>query len=146
MKKKILFLGGLFGLLAAAVLSVYYWGRPAPVEVRKELYPCLVYYRRVHYLPRMMIAHIVTVDLTCKNIDVLVTPPEKGDKTNPLRGRTTSQFAREFNTQVAINGDGFFEVQMPDSTLAYSRAGALKVDSSFGWFDADDYAKQTGMA
>ena len=107
MKKKILFLGGLFGLLAAAVLSVYYWGRPAPVEVRKELYPCLVYYRRVHYLPRMMIAHIVTVDLTCKNIDVLVTPPEKGDKTNPLRGRTTSQFAREFNTQVAINGDGF---------------------------------------
>lgn len=23
---------------------------------------------------------------------------------------------------------------------------ALKVDSSFGWFDADDYAKQTGMA
>lgn len=23
---------------------------------------------------------------------------------------------------------------------------ALKVDSSFGWFDADDYARQTGMA
>ena len=23
---------------------------------------------------------------------------------------------------------------------------ALKVDSSFGWFDADDYVKQTGMA
>jgi flagellar basal-body rod protein FlgG len=30
---------------------------------------------------------------------------------------------------VAINGDGFFEVQMPDGTRAYSRAGALKVGS-----------------
>lgn len=30
---------------------------------------------------------------------------------------------------VAINGDGFFEVQMPDGTRAYSRAGAFKVGS-----------------
>jgi len=30
---------------------------------------------------------------------------------------------------VAINGDGFFEVQMPDGTRAYSRAGAFKVSS-----------------
>jgi hypothetical protein len=61
----------------------------------------------VHYVPRMMVAHIATVDLTCKNINVLVTPPEKGDKTDPLRARTTLQFAQEFNVQVAINGDGF---------------------------------------
>jgi len=31
---------------------------------------------------------------------------------------------------VAINGDGFFEVQMPDGTTAYTRAGSLKTDSS----------------
>lgn len=30
---------------------------------------------------------------------------------------------------VAINGDGFFEVQMPDGTTAYTRAGSLKTDS-----------------
>lgn len=30
---------------------------------------------------------------------------------------------------VAINGDGFFEVQMPDGTLSYTRAGSLKTDS-----------------
>jgi flagellar basal-body rod protein FlgG len=30
---------------------------------------------------------------------------------------------------VAVNGDGFFEVQMPDGTRAYSRAGAFKVGS-----------------
>ena len=30
---------------------------------------------------------------------------------------------------VAVNGDGFFEVQLPDGTRAYSRAGAFKVGS-----------------
>lgn len=92
------------GVLAA---FVYYHGRPAPVEMREEIYPCVVYYRKTHFHPRPMIAHIVTVDLTCKNIRVLVTPPEKGDKQNPLRARTTSAFAREFGVQIAINGDGF---------------------------------------
>lgn len=101
-----------FAFVAVAVLGglavfVYYRGRPAPVEMREEIYPCVVYYRKTHIRPRPMIAHIVTVDLTCKNIRVLVTPPEKGDKQNPLRARTTSTFAREFGVQIAINGDGF---------------------------------------
>ena len=30
---------------------------------------------------------------------------------------------------IAINGNGFFEVQMPDSTTAYTRAGSLKTAS-----------------
>lgn len=109
MKKlpKLLF-GGLILLGVVILLPIlYYWGRPAPVEMREEIYPCVVYYRRVHYVPRTMVAHIVTVDLTCKNIAVLVTPPEKGDKTTPLRARTTSQFANEFGVQIAVNGDGF---------------------------------------
>jgi len=107
MKRKI-FLGlGLVGLMLAVGIFLYYRGRPAPVEMREEIYPCVVYYRRVHYVPRMMIAHIVTVDLTCKNIKTLVTPPEKGDKNTPLRARTTKQFANEFGVQVAVNGDGF---------------------------------------
>ncbi len=31
---------------------------------------------------------------------------------------------------LAIQGDGFFEVQMPDGTLAYTRDGGLKTDSN----------------
>jgi flagellar basal-body rod protein FlgG len=31
---------------------------------------------------------------------------------------------------LAINGDGFFQVQMPDGTLAYTRDGALKRSST----------------
>jgi hypothetical protein len=107
MKKKIVVWGFLVAFLLAGAGTLYYWGRPPLVEVRQEIYPCLVYYRRVHFSPRMMVAHIVTVDLTCKNVNVLVTPPQKNDKLNPLRARTTSQFAAEFGVQVAINGDGF---------------------------------------
>lgn len=109
MKKWRFFLFGVLAFLALFFLSVvvYYAGRPAPVEMREEIYPCVVYYRRVHIAPRPMVAHIVTVDLTCDNIRLLVTPPEKGNKDTPLRARTTSQFAGEFGVQVAINGDGF---------------------------------------
>lgn len=107
MKRKLLLGLAAAGIFLAAVVFFYYWGRPAPVEMREEIYPCVVYYRKTHVLPRTMIAHIVTVDLTCKNIKVLVTPPEKGDKDTPLRARATKQFANEFGVQIAVNGDGF---------------------------------------
>lgn len=107
-KMKLITILTIFAMLAMVLFAVFYYsGRPAPVEMREEIYPCMVYYRRVHYFPRMVIAHIITVDLSCKNVDVFITPPEKGDKNNPLRARTTSQFASEFNVQAAINGDGF---------------------------------------
>ena len=107
MKRKILLSLAAAGIFLAAAIFFYYRGRPAPVEMREEIYPCVVYYRKTHVLPRTMIAHIVTVDLTCKNIKVLVTPPAKGYKDTPLRARTTKQFANEFGVQIAINGDGF---------------------------------------
>jgi flagellar basal-body rod protein FlgG len=45
--------------------------------------------------------------------------------------RTGSKF------DVAIQGDGFFEVQMPDGTRAYTRDGALKVNSTGNWVTSD---------
>jgi hypothetical protein len=108
MKKKIL-LWLLLLLALVAIPGLYYAGRPLPVDLREELYPGVVYYRKVHYAPRMLIAHILTIDLRKKNIAVFVTPPDfRGKEAEaPLQARTTSQFAREFGVQVAINGDGF---------------------------------------
>lgn len=31
---------------------------------------------------------------------------------------------------IAINGNGFFQIQMPDGTLAYTRDGSLQLDST----------------
>lgn len=106
MNKKRLHWGFFTALSLVIIVALYYSGRPLPIEMRKEIYPCVVYYRRVHYTPRMMVAHIVTVELACNNIEFLVTPPEEGGN-EPLRARTTSQFASEFGVQVAVNGDGF---------------------------------------
>ena len=38
---------------------------------------------------------------------------------------------------VAITGDGFFEVNMPDGTKAYTRDGALKLDATGNWVTTD---------
>ncbi|MDX9992446.1 MAG: phosphodiester glycosidase family protein [Anaerolineales bacterium] len=92
-----------------AFIFIYYASRPAMVEMREELYPGITYYRRVHYAPRTMVAHIVTVDLRVQGLDVFVTPPDRRGRNqeSPLDARTTSQFARDFGVQIAINGDGF---------------------------------------
>jgi exopolysaccharide biosynthesis protein len=49
---------------------------------------------------------VVTIDLRTRGLAFLVTPGEPNQRL-PLRARTTSQFLREFNLQVAINGDYF---------------------------------------
>ena len=36
----------------------------------------------------------------------------------------------EGSLDIAINGNGFFQIQMPDGTLAYTRDGALQLDST----------------
>jgi flagellar basal-body rod protein FlgG len=46
---------------------------------------------------------------------------------------------------VAIHGDGFFEVQMPDGTRAYTRDGALKTDSTGRITTSDGLPLQGGF-
>jgi hypothetical protein len=103
--KTILIRTGLVVLFLGTIL--YYWGRPLPINQREEVYPCTVYYRKVHTSPRIFIAHILTVDLTCENVEFLVTPPDKKKADLPVMARTTTEFAKEFGVQIAINGDAF---------------------------------------
>jgi flagellar basal-body rod protein FlgG len=46
---------------------------------------------------------------------------------------------------VAIQGDGFFEVQMPDGSKAYTRDGALKTSSDGRIITGDGYVLQGGF-
>ena len=66
----------------------------------------VTYYRRVYYLPRLVIAHVLVVDTKADGFRTLVTPPDHDDGP-PLDARTTSQFLEEFGAQIAVNGDGF---------------------------------------
>jgi flagellar basal-body rod protein FlgG len=49
------------------------------------------------------------------------------------------------NLDLAIQGDGFFQVQMPDGTLAYTRDGALQTSNSGSIVTADGYPVQGGF-
>ena len=85
---------------------LYDRGRPAPIPMRQKLYDGVTYRRVIQVIPRPMIAHILTIDTKTKGIEFLVTPPDSQGDT-PLNARTTSQFLREFNVQIAVNGSGF---------------------------------------
>jgi Phosphodiester glycosidase len=85
---------------------LYDRGRPAPIPMKQRLYEGVTYRRVVRYLPRPMIAHVLTIDTKEKGIDFLITPPDSEGE-SPLKARTTSQFLEEFQLQFAINGGGF---------------------------------------
>ena len=83
-------------------------GRPAPIPHKETLFDgAVTYHRRVYYLPRLVIAHVLVVDTKAKGFRMLVTPPDNSDGP-PLNARTTTQFLDEFGVQIAINGDGFY--------------------------------------
>lgn len=50
---------------------------------------------------------------------------------------TVNQTGNELD--VAIEGDGFFQIQMPDGTTAYSRAGTFKKDNQGRLVNGDGY-------
>lgn len=85
---------------------LYYLGRPLPVAMQTGPFQGIKYYRRVHFTPYPMVAHIVVVDLQAPGIGFIVTAGDSSEAL-PLKARTTSQFARSTGVQVAINGDGF---------------------------------------
>lgn len=88
--------------------TLYDRGRPAPVPAKRTLFDgAVTYHRRVYYLPRLVIAHVLVVDTKSKGFRLLVTPPDNSEGP-PLNARTTTQFLQEFGLQIAINGDGFY--------------------------------------
>lgn len=48
-------------------------------------------------------------------------------------------------TDIALNGNGFFQVQRPDGTTAYTRDGALKISSTGQWVTSDGFVLQGGF-
>ncbi len=80
--------------------------RPAPSNTSQNLYDGVKYLRERRTSPRPLVIHIVRVDLRAPGISLIVTP---GDPNNdlPLKALTTSQFARQYGVQVAVNGDAF---------------------------------------
>lgn len=107
-------------LLMATVVCVFtfswaYFRRPARTPLAgQQLAQGVLYSRLVRESPHPLVVHILEVDLANPKVSLLVTP---GDTSGGMefRARTTSEFAREYQAQFAINGGYFdpFETNSP---------------------------------
>lgn len=77
-----------------------------PEDSEQQLFRGINYQRIVRQDPRLMVIHIVTIDLKADGLSSLVTPGDP-DASRPLEAKTTSEFLEDHNLQIAINGDAF---------------------------------------
>ena len=80
------------------------FGQPEPTK--ETLFQGITYERIVRQEPRLMVIHVVTIDLRAGGIEPLVTPGDP-DAEQPSKARTTSDFLSDYNLQLAVNGDAF---------------------------------------
>ncbi|HEX6383824.1 MAG TPA: phosphodiester glycosidase family protein [Anaerolineae bacterium] len=107
-RKQNIYLGPLALLFLSMVVigfQDYPLKRPPRAYHSVELFQGVEYTRRIRAVPRPLVIHTVSIDLTAPGLGFLVTPNDPGME---IAARTTSAFLREFGAQVAINGS-FFE-------------------------------------
>ena len=90
-----------------------------------------------------MVAHIVVVDLQTPGIGFLVTPGNPGEA-QPLKARTTSQFASSTGVQIAINGDGFSPWWVKGPLDYFPHAGDQVAPAGYGMSEGVAYGKRSG--
>lgn len=101
-------IAGILCLLAVLGAAGWLWLRnSSSLFLRKQqLFKGVEYHQERRQTPHLMTLYFVMVDLRQDGLSFLITPGNPKSEL-PLKARTTSQFLREFNLQVAINGDGF---------------------------------------
>ena len=130
-------------LICVGLPVLYYLGRPLPVAMHTEPFKGVTYYRRVHFTPYPMVAHIVVVDLQAPGIGFLVTPGNPAEVL-PLKARTTSQFARSTGVQIAINGDGFSPWWAKGPLDYFPHAGDRVAPAGYAMSEGVAYGKGSG--
>lgn len=114
-------------LLATSLLPLLWLGarylqRPTrTAETRTLLSGGAKYQRIIWNQPRPVILHLVAIDLTSPNLHVLITPADRTTSNpddRPLVARTTTNFLKTFEMDLAINGSFFFPFK-EDGPLDY---------------------------
>ena len=98
------------GLLLMPIVAygVPHFLRPARVPESRSLFQGIDYRREIRSLPRPIVIHIVTIDLTALNVRAFVTPGAATADNTEVNARTTSQFLSEFGLKLAINANFFY--------------------------------------
>lgn len=128
--------------LVVVVTPIFLRFRPQPAALSQEIYQGVQYERRVTRSPRPLVMHIITIDLQAPGIHLLVTPGDPKAEL-PLPARTTTQFLRQFNLQVAINGDGFTPWYANHLFSYYPHAGDPVAPVGFAASQGEIYSSDT---
>lgn len=135
----------ILSVLCVVGYSTFARGRPAPIPHKETLFDgAVTYHRRVYYVPRLVIAHVLVIDTKAKGLRMLVTPPDNNEGP-PLNARTTTEFMDEFGVQIAINGDGFFPWWSRGPLDYYPGAGDPVTPNGFAASNKKVYAWDDGL-
>jgi len=126
----------LFNTLGLSLLAIplllfgwFIFQRPPQTNLEKQLFQGIAYRRQFRSVPRPVMIHIVTIDLTTPGVRVLVTPGKQESIVSETNARTTSEFLQEFGVQLAVNASFFhpFDEVNPWDFYPYSgdRVGAV---------------------
>lgn len=106
--KNLTFLPILIALvLAVAACGILSAGGMERSTEETTLFDGVTYSKLVYSSPRKMVVHILKINVAKGTIRPVVTQPDDPDSDHPYRARTTSDFAKDFNVQIAVNGGGF---------------------------------------
>lgn len=116
LKRSLLAIAITLVVMPLLLVARQYLIRPSRTAQEQQLFKGIVYRRDARSLPRPLMLHIVTIDLTAPGIRVLVTPGLPAPEMKTLSGmprpipvelqaRTTSEFLSEFKLQLAINAN-----------------------------------------
>lgn len=104
-------LWSLVTILGAAYL-ICWFNRPARTPVSRSLFQGIDYQRYSRDLPRPLVFHVITVDLSAPGLDFLVTPQGLDPAGKDTLADTVPGFLQKNGVQVAINGSFFFPMHV----------------------------------
>lgn len=115
--------------------------RPPRTNQQQVLFNGVVYQRRALSTPRLVMMHIVTVDLTAAGVKPLVTPGIPNQDQGTTKARTTTEFLREFQLQLAINASYFYPFRENNPWDYYPRSGDIAYPLGDAISNGTRYAK-----
>ncbi|NET38989.1 MAG: phosphodiester glycosidase family protein [Cyanothece sp. SIO1E1] len=81
--------------------------RPPRTDATQALFQGITYQRQVRSTPRPQVIHIIAIDLNTPGIRAFVTPAKSTAREAKTEARTTSEFVKEFELQLAVNASYF---------------------------------------
>ncbi|MBW4644023.1 MAG: phosphodiester glycosidase family protein [Goleter apudmare HA4340-LM2] len=135
-------IAGINLLLSPLVLyALLCLSRPPRTNQEQILFNGVVYQRRALSTPRLVMMHIVTVDLTAAGVKPLVTPGIPNQEQGTTKARTTTEFLREFQLQLAINASYFYPFRENNPWDYYPHSGDIAYPLGDAIANGSRYAK-----